>query len=258
MSISRFWITSLIGMWSTSTSYMLLDLVGVDALAHRQVALRVEVDAEDVVPGLGEGDGQVQGRRRLGDAALLVGEADHPGAALVILVGAERREWMRPLGGRSHDVLGPQANLALLVVVVGSLRLGHGGRIGRHQVRRGRRVAASVTRRPPRRDGLGLAPGRSSAAGSVGSAVTFSSLPVPSVSSSAIEPFADPGRSAGSRHRCVRGGRRVAAFAGLRLKSPYDGAIRTVTQAFLLVNATARARCRGRVASRLSISDFWS
>ena len=51
MSISRSAITSRIGMWSTSTSYMLsLDLVGVDALAHRQVALRVEVDGEHAWP----------------------------------------------------------------------------------------------------------------------------------------------------------------------------------------------------------------
>jgi hypothetical protein len=35
---------------------------------------------EDAVPGLGEGDRQVQGRRRLGDPALLVREADHLGA----------------------------------------------------------------------------------------------------------------------------------------------------------------------------------
>ena len=57
----------------------LLDLVGVDPLAHRQVALRVEVDAEHAVAGLGEGDGEVEGRRRLRDAALLVGEGDHVG-----------------------------------------------------------------------------------------------------------------------------------------------------------------------------------
>ena len=57
----------------------LLDLVGVDPLAHRQVALRVEVDAEHPVAGLGEGDGEVQGGGRLGDPALLVGEGDHVG-----------------------------------------------------------------------------------------------------------------------------------------------------------------------------------
>ena len=55
-----------------------VDLVGVQALAHRQVALRVQVDAEDSHPLLFQGDGQVQGGRRLRHAALLVGECDHP------------------------------------------------------------------------------------------------------------------------------------------------------------------------------------
>ena len=68
--------------------HRLLDLVGVDPLAHRQVALRVEVDAEDPVSRLGEGDREVEGRGRLRDAALLVGEADHLGAPVAPLVGA--------------------------------------------------------------------------------------------------------------------------------------------------------------------------
>ena len=55
-----------------------VDLVGVEALAHRQVALRVQVDAEDAQPLLFEGDGQVEGGRRLRHPALLVGECDHP------------------------------------------------------------------------------------------------------------------------------------------------------------------------------------
>ena len=67
--------------------HRLLDLVGVDALAHRQVALRVEVDREDAMPGLGEGDGEVEGGGRLGDAALLVGEGDDLGGPAPVLVG---------------------------------------------------------------------------------------------------------------------------------------------------------------------------
>ena len=50
--------------------------VRIDALRHRQVALGVHVDAQDPVSRLGERGGQVQGRRRLGDAALLVRERD--------------------------------------------------------------------------------------------------------------------------------------------------------------------------------------
>jgi len=56
-----------------------LDLVGVPALRHRQVALRVEVDREDAHPLLGERDAEVQRRGRLGDAALLVREYDDSG-----------------------------------------------------------------------------------------------------------------------------------------------------------------------------------
>ena len=61
--------------------HRLLERVGVDALRHRQVALRVHVDAQHAMPLLGEGDGEVERRRRLGDAALLVGEGDDLGLA---------------------------------------------------------------------------------------------------------------------------------------------------------------------------------
>ena len=57
----------------------LLDLVRIDPLAHRQVALRVEVDAEHAVAGLREGDGEVERGRRLGHPTLLVGEGDDVG-----------------------------------------------------------------------------------------------------------------------------------------------------------------------------------
>src|SRR5512133_821499 len=53
-----------------------VDRVRVQALAHRQVALRVHVDAEDSVSLFREGGGEVQRRCRLRDAALLVGERD--------------------------------------------------------------------------------------------------------------------------------------------------------------------------------------
>ena len=54
-----------------------LDRVRVHPLRHRQVSLRVEVDAEHAHPLLGQRDAQVERRRRLGDAALLVREGDH-------------------------------------------------------------------------------------------------------------------------------------------------------------------------------------
>ena len=55
-----------------------LDRVRVQPLAHRQVALRVEIDDENLVPLLGERDCQVQRRSRLRNATLLVGESDDP------------------------------------------------------------------------------------------------------------------------------------------------------------------------------------
>ena len=59
-----------------------LDGVRVDALRHRQVALRVHVDAEHAVALLGEGRGEVQRGGGLRDAALLVGEGDDLGSLL--------------------------------------------------------------------------------------------------------------------------------------------------------------------------------
>ena len=53
-----------------------LDRVRVHPLAHREVALRIEVDHEDAMPQLAERDAEVQRRRRLRDAALLVREHD--------------------------------------------------------------------------------------------------------------------------------------------------------------------------------------
>ena len=57
--------------------HRLLDRVRVQPLRHRQVALRVEVDQQHAVAPLGERDAEVQRRRRLRDAALLVREGDH-------------------------------------------------------------------------------------------------------------------------------------------------------------------------------------
>ena len=58
-----------------------LERVRVDALGHRQVALRVHVDAQHAVPLLRERGGEVERRRRLGHPALLVGERDDLGLA---------------------------------------------------------------------------------------------------------------------------------------------------------------------------------
>ena len=59
--------------------HRLLERVRVDALRHRQVALRIHVAAQHAVALLGEGHGEVERGRGLGDAALLVGERDHLG-----------------------------------------------------------------------------------------------------------------------------------------------------------------------------------
>src|SRR3954470_17899595 len=74
--------------------HRLLDRVRVDPLRHRQVALRIEVRAQDAMALLGEGDSEVERRRRLGDAALLVRERDDLGLVLhgrlSFLVGGTR------------------------------------------------------------------------------------------------------------------------------------------------------------------------
>ena len=49
----------------------------VDARAHGGVALRVEVDHQHALADLGQAGGQVDGGRRLADAALLVGNAEN-------------------------------------------------------------------------------------------------------------------------------------------------------------------------------------
>ena len=54
-----------------------LDGVEVDAEAGGEIRLRVHVDAQDAVALFGEGAGEVDRRRRLADAALLVGDRDH-------------------------------------------------------------------------------------------------------------------------------------------------------------------------------------
>src|SRR6185437_2031601 len=79
--------------------HALLDLVGVDSLAHGQIPLRVYLDTQDTLNGLLEGDGQVEGGGRLGDAALLVREGDHLRRALVL--GLLRlRSGLRRVAGR--------------------------------------------------------------------------------------------------------------------------------------------------------------
>ena len=52
--------------------HRLLELLGIEALRHRQVGLRVQVDDEDAAAPLGEGDGEVDRAGRLRDPALLV------------------------------------------------------------------------------------------------------------------------------------------------------------------------------------------
>ena len=62
-----------------------VDLVGIPALRHREVALRVEVDREHAQPLLDEGHAEVERRRRLRDAPLLVRERDHPGHCRTVI-----------------------------------------------------------------------------------------------------------------------------------------------------------------------------
>ena len=77
----------------------------VEAEADRERALRVEVDEQDLAAVLRQRGAQVDGRRGLADAALLVAHRDHPGVA----VGGQRArlgdEGHRP-AGRAERLLG--------------------------------------------------------------------------------------------------------------------------------------------------------
>src|SRR5918996_1725046 len=77
-----------------------LDRVRIHALTHGQVALRVQVDDQHAVPELLERDAEVQRRRGLRDAALLVREDDH--ALQRRLLGRWDRPDVRPWK-QAHD-----------------------------------------------------------------------------------------------------------------------------------------------------------
>ena len=70
-----------------------LDRVGVHALAHGQVALGIEVDDEDAAPLFVERHAEVERRRRLRDAALLVRERDDLRHQRASRLGGRRRCW---------------------------------------------------------------------------------------------------------------------------------------------------------------------
>src|SRR5205085_9446414 len=84
--------------------------VGAHAEPRRRVRLRVEVDDERPLPGLGEAGGEVDRSRRLADAALLVRERVDPGHPRILATdpdgsrdtsGAWHRTWLRqPLAQR--------------------------------------------------------------------------------------------------------------------------------------------------------------
>src|SRR3954447_9504806 len=82
--------------------HRLVEGVGVDSLRHRQIALRVHVDAEDAKPLLHERDGQIERRRRLGDATLLVRESDDLRlmGCLIHVSAVFARPWANPSRGR--------------------------------------------------------------------------------------------------------------------------------------------------------------
>ena len=66
-----------IGLLEQHLAHRGLELALVDAGGHGGVALRVEVDQQHAARGGGEGGGQVDGRRRLADAAFLVGHCQY-------------------------------------------------------------------------------------------------------------------------------------------------------------------------------------
>ena len=75
-----------------------LDGVEVDPEAGGEVRLRVHVDAEDAIALLGKRTGEVDRRRRLADAALLVGDRDHVGHRGITSELRAVRPWR--VGGR--------------------------------------------------------------------------------------------------------------------------------------------------------------
>src|SRR3954468_4019640 len=90
------------GLMHENVVHRLVQGVGVDPLRHHQVALRVHVDAEDAKPLLHERDGQIERRRRLGDAALLVRESDDLRlmGCLIHVSAVFARPWANPSRGR--------------------------------------------------------------------------------------------------------------------------------------------------------------
>ncbi len=102
MSISRLRITSRIeSLVHEHVVHRSLEVVGVDPLGHREVALRVHVHAQHPVALLGECCGQVECCSRLGHAALLVGERDDLG--LSFHGDSDARLWESRPGGYSHS-----------------------------------------------------------------------------------------------------------------------------------------------------------
>ena len=92
----------------------------VDPEAHRQRALRVEVDEKNAPAPFSEGGPEVDGARRLADAALLVAHGQHPRRP-VLLKGDRIRE------GADRSSCGVQNGVA---VRCGALQRQVKGRLG--------------------------------------------------------------------------------------------------------------------------------
>ncbi len=54
-------------------------VAAIDAETGRGVALRIEIDDQDVFADGGERRAEIDGRRGLADAALLIGDGEYPG-----------------------------------------------------------------------------------------------------------------------------------------------------------------------------------
>ena len=207
MSISRSWITSRIGdVVDEHVEHRLLDLVGVDALAHRQVALRVEVDARTSWPD------SVKATARL---SVVVVFATPPfwfaneitcARRVSALVGAARR-------GVAGRALGAIAWLA----VIRSSSSGWGSGTGLTGGGAGRARARAPRQAPQRRvgsglSGLGALRGLDGTAGSAGPA------------------------SSGSWHRLggssrSRGGSSAFPYVGVSHAQRFCSSVRTIQRA---------------------------
>ena len=105
----------------------LVEFVVRDAQTGRQRTLRIEIDEQHASPVLGECGAQIDRRRRLADAALLIADGDDLRRAVPVQWAGIRDVAVWAAGGAEFlAVTGPRTGMRLAagIVMIGSLRLG--------------------------------------------------------------------------------------------------------------------------------------